>query len=128
MKTKILVVDDDDDLCDLLREILEDAGYEVALAKDVETLLSQINDFEPHLIILDILLGNVNAADFISSAGFQPFRKKIPILFLSGLLENYRPVPASSGHRYALRGKPFQQDQILKDIHCLLRDTPRQAA
>ncbi len=128
MKQKILVVDDEEDLRDILREQLTDFGFEVEVAQNSTELIGKIETFKPDLIILDILLGEVNAADFISRFTFPHENYAPPILFLSGLLGDKNPSPASTGRKCALRGKPFQMDQILKDIQCLLEKSDDKAA
>lgn len=53
---KILVVDDDKNICELLRLYLENDGYTVSLAYDGESALKVFQEFRPDIILLDIML------------------------------------------------------------------------
>lgn len=55
-KTKILVVDDDPNICDLLRFFFENEGYEVRTANDGAEGISYFRMYEPDLVLLDIML------------------------------------------------------------------------
>ena len=56
MKKKILIVDDEPDILDVLKYNLEKEGYEVAQAKNGNKAISKANDFRPDLILLDIMM------------------------------------------------------------------------
>ena len=56
MTTRILVVDDDVNICDILRMYLEREGYEVKVAYDGEAGVQQFREFDPDLVLLDIML------------------------------------------------------------------------
>jgi CheY-like chemotaxis protein len=55
-KTKILLVDDDQDLVDILTMVLESRDYEVVSAKDASQALSQADAERPDLIVLDVMM------------------------------------------------------------------------
>ena len=56
MATKILVVDDDLNICDVLKLYLENEGYEVVLANDGISAVATFKSYEPDLVLLDIML------------------------------------------------------------------------
>ena len=56
MVTKILVVDDDKNICDLLRMYLEKEGYEVKTASDGVEGVTAFRMYEPDLVLLDIMM------------------------------------------------------------------------
>ncbi|MBQ2092138.1 MAG: response regulator, partial [Clostridia bacterium] len=53
---KILVVDDDSNICELLRLYMEKDGYTVAIANDGETAVKVFNETKPDIVLLDIML------------------------------------------------------------------------
>ncbi len=120
MKIKILVVDDDEDIRNLLDEILKIRSFHVAFASNPAEMEEKLQSFKPDLMILDIMLGEINAADWIACHSLPEAGRNIPILFLSGLLGADSPSPAKPGNRRALRGKPFKIEELLRDIDCLL--------
>ena len=56
MAAKILVVDDDTNICELLRLYLEKDGYETVIANDGEQAVEQFQKHSPDLVLLDIML------------------------------------------------------------------------
>ena len=65
MKPKILVVDDEASICDLLKINLELEGYEVSTAGDGEEALKSIDLINPDLLILDVMLPKINGYNFV---------------------------------------------------------------
>ncbi|MGE5398432.1 MAG: response regulator [Chitinophagales bacterium] len=63
MGSKILIVDDDQNICDLIRLYLDSEGYELLFANDGSAALDCFRDEEPDLIILDIMLPIINGQD-----------------------------------------------------------------
>ena len=53
---KILIVDDDTNICELLRLYIEKEGYEASIANDGETALKMFDSVNPDLVLLDIML------------------------------------------------------------------------
>ena len=53
---KILVVDDDDDVLETIQLVLEIGGYDIEPLNDAELIFDRINEFEPDLILLSIIL------------------------------------------------------------------------
>jgi len=77
---KILIVDDDPRLCDLLRLALERAGYEVAMAADGQSALMRVTREPPDLVVLDIGLPEVDGLEVCRRIRA---RSEVPILFLT---------------------------------------------
>lgn len=84
-KTRIVMIDDEPDLCTLVKECLEKAGdYEVITTsnpKEAETVVKENN---PHLILLDIVMPERKGTDIISSLKKDEATKHIPIIVVSG--------------------------------------------
>ena len=86
---KILVVDDDQNICDLLTLYLEKEGYTVVCANDGLEALEVYRDENPDLIILDIMLPGMDSKDVCK----QIKRKDdVPILMLSAKAETFDKV------------------------------------
>ena len=63
---KILVVDDDDQLADVVREVLRDAGYSVATVRHGAAALELVNHVAPDLILLDLTMPIMDGWSFVS--------------------------------------------------------------
>ena len=75
MVTKILVVDDDKNICDLLRMYLEKEGYEVKTASDGVEGVTAFRMYEPDLVLLDIMMPKRTAGrSAAKSANIRPSR------------------------------------------------------
>ena len=121
MKKRILVVDDEKPILELLRAKLTKQGFDVITASNEKEFFEHVFKDQPHLIILDIWLGNEGGGtrlyDDALDGGFNP---AIPVIFISALVDaGVPPKRASVGGRYALYGKPCDFDVLLEDIFLL---------
>ena len=57
---KILVVDDEHEACDALKEFLSMKGYEVSTAQDGQTALRKIKEYDPQIVLLDVIMPGMN--------------------------------------------------------------------
>jgi CheY-like chemotaxis protein len=78
----ILVVDDDPDIVELLRCVLHDAGYEVAIA-DGDAALSLAQERQPHLILLEMVMPGIDGLEASQHLQANPATAHIPIIALS---------------------------------------------
>lgn len=89
MKHKILLVDDDKDILDLLKYNLEREGYEVEAEKNSLHAIEKARAFHPDLIILDIMMPKINGLEVCSQLrGLDDF-KSTYIFFLTAKSEKY---------------------------------------
>lgn len=84
-QNKILLVDDDKDLCDLYKETLTSEGFKVKIAENGEEALSEIMKERPDLIILDIMMPKIHGIDTLDILKATPETKDIKIVILSAL-------------------------------------------
>ena len=84
---KILVIDDDLDIIDSLKMILESSGYEVAVKTDTDNLVEDIRQTSPDLIILDIIFPEDPNAGFTAARKLHKTEevKHVPVLLLSAV-------------------------------------------
>ena len=127
MKIRILLVDDEPDLLEVLAETLESEGYETLCARNAAEFYSKAFSAKPHLIILDIDLGGENGPDIYNHLLRQGLDPQIPVIFLSGLIEvSDTHVPA--GRHYTVHARPFNSDKLIRDINQLTKNLHREAA
>lgn len=60
---KILIVDDENDIAELISDILEDEGYETAIANDGNTAISKVKEEDFDLILLDVMMPDINGTE-----------------------------------------------------------------
>ena len=115
---KILVVEDDPDISDLLKRVLESDGYEVEMATDSAGALRAVAEGEPDLVLLDVVLGGEDGRDLLVK-----LRQKsdVPAVFLTGRgLEGDRIAGLRMGaDDYIV--KPFSRGELSARIETVLR-------
>ena len=80
---KVLIVEDEELIGDLLQRKLRANGYYVFLARDGETALQQISKEHPHLVVLDIVLPRLNGFEVLSELRKDEELRKIPVIIIS---------------------------------------------
>ena len=114
MQSKILIVDDQQDILDLMKEILEPEGYQVITLMQVEDIFVEIEKNEPDIILLDFLLSGINGGEFCAQIKKNPKTRHIPVIFLSA----HSRVIESLGH-YGYDdfiAKPFDINDVLATV------------
>jgi DNA-binding response OmpR family regulator len=121
MKTfKILVVDDEEDLCEILQFNLENEGYDVDVVYSAEDALAK--DLSVYnLLILDVMMGEVSGFKMARTVQQNPKTANIPIVFLTAKdTENDRLTGFSVGAEDYI-SKPFSIREILARVKVILR-------
>jgi DNA-binding response OmpR family regulator len=125
VQVKILIVEDDPDICDLLKRVLESDGYEVETASDSAGALKAVAEGPPDLVLLDVVLGGEDGRDLLVK-----LRQKsdVPAVFLTGRgLEGDRIAGLRMGaDDYIV--KPFSRGELSARIETVLRRTRPTAA
>ena len=83
-KYRILVVDDEENICEVLQYNLQRAGYEVDTAHSAEEALSIVKTNSYNLLLLDIMMGGMSGVE-LAQVLRQDYKKNTPIIFLSAL-------------------------------------------
>ena len=113
---KILVVDDDPDILDALRFMLEDSGYEVKTSEKGEYAenLHDTNGGLPDVIILDVLLSGKDGRLICQKLKSQEETQRIPIIMISAHPNAKQSVSAVGADDFM--AKPFDMDELLAKI------------
>jgi len=85
MAKKVLIVEDDKFLRELIVKKLSNEGYDVLEAADGEQGLQQIKDARPELVLLDLILPGIDGFEVLSQKREDPFAASIPVIILSNL-------------------------------------------
>jgi CheY-like chemotaxis protein len=110
----ILVADDEWEVRELVRAILEWENYVVVEAKDGEDALAQAQATQPDLILLDVRMPKMNGLDVLGSLQADPALASIPVIMLS-VLTNYPQVgTALRNGATAYVPKPFEIPELAR--------------
>ena len=83
MAKKILLVEDEEIISDLLQRKLKKEGYEVLVASDGKEGLKSMRETEPDLILLDIIMPKIGGFEVMEEMNKDPKLKKIPVIIIS---------------------------------------------
>jgi two-component system, OmpR family, response regulator MprA len=120
-QARVLIVEDDDDIAQVLQRSLRLEGYETRIAADGEAALGAANDFVPDLVVLDLglpKLDGMEVAKRLRSAD------DVPILMLTArdALESRVEGLDAGADDYLV--KPFERQELLARLRALLRRRP----
>jgi len=118
---RVLVVDDEPNIVDVVSMALRYQGFEVASAGTGAEALRQVADFNPHIIVLDVMLPDMEGFDVARRLGAE--RARVPIVFLTARDATDDKVRGLSigGDDYVT--KPFSLEELVARIRTILRRT-----
>src|SRR2546421_1002997 len=122
---RVLVVEDDDDIAQVLQRSLRMEGYDVRLAGDGVTALDQAHAFLPDLVILDLGLPRLDGMDV---ARELRGRDDVPILVLTARDAVEARVEGLDAGADDYLVKPFERQELLARLRALLRRRPPKGA
>ena len=113
---KILVVDDDPEIIELIKEILSPGKYEIFSAGDGAHALEQTNKHQIDLILLDNQMPFFSGIWYCNALKKKPNTKNIPVVFVSGSLDEETIYKAREAGASDFLKKPFKAEQLLKIV------------
>jgi DNA-binding response OmpR family regulator len=118
----ILVVDDEPNMCDILRRILEKEGYQVLTASDGETALRIIKVREPEVILLDLMMPGIDGREVCWRV--REFSPATRIIYFTAKTELTSPLKAKELHSGAdaFIAKPASSKRILSMVDNMLNN------
>lgn len=121
VKTKILVIDDDAKLQRLLKEYLQEYGYELTSLLTGTDVIKTIQQENPHIIILDIVLPDTNGFEILKDIR-QAY--SIPVIMLSAKGEETDRIVGLEMGADDYMPKPYNPRELMARIKAVLRRTP----
>ena len=121
MLKKILIVDDESDIVELLEARLDSNQYSVSSARSGKEALKKAGEARPDLIIMDIMMPDIYGNDVARILGQDKSTKDIPIIFLTALQtkkEQKEWGPEIGEH--TIFAKPFETQELLAKIKQLI--------
>jgi len=122
---KVLIVDDDKNICDLLRLYLEKEGYSVILSHDGEEAVVKFNALKPDIVLLDVMLPGLDGWQVC-----REIRKKsnIPILMITAKSDTFDKVLGLELGADDYIVKPFDSKEVIARIKAVVRRTGQSPA
>jgi two-component system alkaline phosphatase synthesis response regulator PhoP len=120
-KIKVLVVDDEPDIVEILKYNLQKEGYEVATAEDGVKAVKVAAKFLPDVILLDIMMPNQDGVETCLQIRQMPDLKNTFIIFLTARMEEYSEVAAFDVGADDYITKPIKPRALMSRISALFR-------
>lgn len=117
---RIMIVEDDEGIANEIKAGLSAWGIEAKCVEDFKNVVSEVVNFKPHLVLLDIMLPFFNGYHWCTE-----IRKisKLPIIFLSSASDNMNIVMAMNMGADDFIAKPFDMTVLVAKVQAILRRT-----
>jgi DNA-binding response OmpR family regulator len=120
---RVLVVDDDPSVRDVVATVLEVDGYEVELVEDGELAVARLDDREagmPDVVVLDVMMPGMSGFDVLEWMRSHEWAFDVPVIMLTAKVQLEDQL---SGWKHGCDGyitKPFDPDDLVEQIEMLL--------
>jgi two-component system, NtrC family, response regulator HydG len=122
---KILVVDDEGDICMLLKRFLTKNGFEVETAQNGKRGLQLVDEFQPDLVMTDFRLGDLTGAELLVS--IKKRLPHVPVLIITGYSDIKTAISVMKQGAYDYITKPLFPDEILVTVRKALSDAKEES-
>jgi len=120
MSAKILVVDDEEDMLELVSFNLRLHGYEVELASTGLDALTKARKFQPDLMILDLMLDGMDGYSICEILRAQPATATLPIIMLTALTGQIARLNGLAAGANEFLSKPFSPQKLILSVKQIL--------
>ena len=124
MKKKVLIVDDEPKLLKIVSAYLREENYNVKCASDGHQALKQVEDFKPHLLILDLMLPKISGEEVCQKIRQ---RSELPILMLTAKDQEEDKIKGFNYGADDYLVKPFSPRELVARVKAILRRSDYQA-
>lgn len=116
MAVNVLIAEDEENIAESLRFILERAGCDVRHAIDGEQALAEARAAAPDVLILDVMLPSLNGFDVLKTIRSDDGLKKIAVLMLTAKGQSHDRQTADALGADTFMTKPFANDEIVAEV------------
>ncbi|MBC8289032.1 MAG: response regulator [Planctomycetes bacterium] len=121
-KRKALIVDDDEDLVDLIKDILDSDGrFEVRTANNGFDAGMMVKEYHPDIIVLDVMLPDINGKEVCQRVRNDTTLDDCRIICISGMVEQDKIADLKASGADDFMQKPFEIEKLVEQI-CKLLD------
>ena len=120
---KVLVIDDEPEITEIVDAFLTEAGYQVMVENIPQNAVDIAKNFKPSVILLDIMMPNIDGYDICEALKKEPALASTPVIFLTG-----KDRSDDMGRSFKAGGdmfikKPFSCERLLEIVNIVLLST-----
>ncbi len=119
--TRILIVDDEPDILEILQYNLNAEGYQVKTAKNGKQAINLANDWMPHLVLLDVMMPEMDGIEACEELRKNKNLQNLIIIFLSARGEDFSQVAGLEAGADDYITKPIKPKVLISKIKAILR-------
>ena len=123
---KVLIADDEPDILEILKYNLEKEGYQVSTAKDGNEALDKAKQYQPDLIILDMMMPKKNGLEVLELLRLQPSFRETLIMFLTALNDENTQLRSFTTGADDYISKPVSTNVFVSKVNALFRRVKKQ--
>jgi excisionase family DNA binding protein len=128
-KRKLLIVDDDEDLVELISDIFaKDGRFDIKTANNGFGAGMAVKEFRPDLVILDVMLPDINGKEVCQRVRSDASMKSVKIICISGMVEQDKIDDLRAAGADDFMNKPFSVDKLLERGCAMLEMEPNSSA
>ncbi|MDG2186245.1 MAG: response regulator [Mariniblastus sp.] len=120
-KNRILIVDDNQANCELLEAYLDGIACETAIAQDGQQALEMVSEFQPDLILLDVMMPKLSGFEVCQKLKSEPATSRIMILMVTALNELGDIERAVDAGTNDFLSKPVNRVELIKRVENMLQ-------
>ncbi len=119
---KILVVDDEAQIREIVQRTLQKEGWEVLQAKDGVEALEQVNKHQPEIILLDLMMPRMDGFQFVAELRKSEIGRSIPIIVITAMDLTTEDRQRLNGQvKQVLQKGAYQQEKLLEEVRNLVK-------
>ena len=122
MAKKILIVDDEENIVISLEFLIEQAGYELQVAKNGEEALALVASFAPDLMLLDVMMPKINGFEVCRRVREMPGGQHLKIIMLTAKGREVEITKGLAMGADAYITKPFSTKELMAQVQQMLND------
>ena len=119
-RRRVVIVDDEKDICDILARLLQREGVTPLLANDAETALKLVSLNEPDMVFADICMPDVSGMMLLER--IRELDPDLPVVLITGYAKIRGAVEAMKKGAHDYLTKPFDHDEVLRVLHRALSE------
>lgn len=121
MRNRVLILDDQEYLRDIMATILADAGYPAVAVETADEALRALEELRPDLLVLDVSMPKIGGLELLDQLRAQPAWATLPVVIVSG--DPTRLVAVEGRPNVVALSKPFDASDLVAEVARFLHPT-----